>query len=310
MVDNRKQKKVLASEEIQVTVIIPVYNNASGLHKTLNGLKHQDSRSGMEIFVVDNGSNDNPEQVVKGFQPSMTICYLEEHSYLNSPYSSRNRGIEKASGKFIALLDSTCVPVNSWLREGLKAMTRADLVGGAIEFDVDENSSTSEIFDSLTNANMSRNIESRGTAVAGNLFVRKTLFDKLGMFPEGLRSGGDIRWTKHATENGYKLRYSHEAKVLIKPKDFKGLCRKQYRVGQGHPIIWMENHIFLENFIKKILLSWFPPNPLRLHRLARDKKLAGTSRFLKLYMLGWYLRMVNGLGSMVGLTRLKAFLAE
>lgn len=89
----------------EISVIIPVYNCESYLERAINSIVSQNIFDSMELILVDDGSTDG----------SGKICdkYSDEHENVivihqeNSGVSvSRNNGIEKAQGEWIAFLDS------------------------------------------------------------------------------------------------------------------------------------------------------------------------------------------------------------
>ncbi|HMF30539.1 MAG TPA: glycosyltransferase [Candidatus Lokiarchaeia archaeon] len=86
-----------------VSVIIPTYNRAQLITETLNSVLQQTYQN-LEIIVVDDGSNDNTEEIVKSINDSRIAYYWQENSGL--PASARNLGISHADGDFIAFLDS------------------------------------------------------------------------------------------------------------------------------------------------------------------------------------------------------------
>ena len=65
------------------------------------------------------------------------------------------------------------------------------MVGGNIIFTFSPHKTSSEIFDSITNVQIEHNIRERKITKGGNLFVKRAVIDKIGLFPI-LRSGGDV----------------------------------------------------------------------------------------------------------------------
>jgi len=55
-----------------ISVIIPVYNQAKKLAKTLDSLNKQTNKN-FEIIIVNDGSSDNPESVFTDFVKKNTI---------------------------------------------------------------------------------------------------------------------------------------------------------------------------------------------------------------------------------------------
>ena len=91
---------------MKYTIVIPAYNSEKFIFRPLNSLINQAYKN-LEIIVVNDGSKDNTEQVVKDFikdNPSLDIKYrCIENS---GPSTARNVGIELASGDYICFLDS------------------------------------------------------------------------------------------------------------------------------------------------------------------------------------------------------------
>lgn len=239
------------------SIIIPVYNDAEDLKLVLNAIKVQNFPvDKFEIFVVDNGSTDDSVDVAKSYS---SVNVLLEHRNLNSPYSCRNRGVEQAKGDIIVLLDASCKPVKNWLHSALQCFedTNTDILGGDVKFDFKEMITAGKVFDSITNIRMQDSIEKKGVAKTANLFIRKEVFKKIGMFPEGLRSGGDVRWTSKATRDGYNLEFCKDAVVYKTARSFMELLKKQWRVGSHQPLISKEKGEKLQ-LGKKILKIFLP----------------------------------------------------
>ncbi len=84
------------------SVIIPVYNRAHVLARALRSVLDQ-SFQDFEIVVVDDGSSDDPAQVIAHFADPR-IRYIRQRN--RGGGAARNAGIDAAEGRFIAPLDS------------------------------------------------------------------------------------------------------------------------------------------------------------------------------------------------------------
>ena len=91
----------------KISIIVPVYNTGSKLEKCLNSIIKQTKKIDIEILIINDGSTDNSEDIIKQ--------YMEEHKQDNIKYFSkenegiaktRNFGIEKATSRYIMFLDS------------------------------------------------------------------------------------------------------------------------------------------------------------------------------------------------------------
>lgn len=86
----------------KVSVIIPVYNGEKTIRETVESVLNQ-TLSDFELIIIDDGSTDSTLDVLSTIKDSR----LKVVSYSNAGVSaSRNRGIELASGEYIAFLDA------------------------------------------------------------------------------------------------------------------------------------------------------------------------------------------------------------
>lgn len=84
------------------SVIIPTFNRASLISKAIQSVIDQ-TYTNWELIIIDDGSNDNTNQVVEKFNDSR-IKYNYQHNQERSV--ARNNGIKFSSGRYICFLDS------------------------------------------------------------------------------------------------------------------------------------------------------------------------------------------------------------
>ena len=84
-----------------VTAVIPTYNRKDKIEEAIKSVLVQ-KRDDMEIIVVDDGSTDGTEKFLE--EKNFPIKYIKKEN--GGVSSARNRGINEASGKYIAFLDS------------------------------------------------------------------------------------------------------------------------------------------------------------------------------------------------------------
>lgn len=287
------------TKPLKASIIIPVYNDAVELEKVLSGLEKQSiDANQFEVIVVDNGSTDHTPEVVERFG---RFKYLLEDEYLNSPYSCRNRGIEISKGKVIVLLDGTCIPDSKWLEMGLLCLEEkhADIVSSNVKFDFRGNITAGKVYDS-NNLTTKKAVKSKGVAKTASLFIKKKVFDDLGPFPEGIRSGGDVRWTSKASDAGYKLEFCKKSIAWKKARTYLQSIKKQWRVGKGQPAIWRERNEYINPY-KKLVSSLIPNHPRKIERLASGKgvEVSKYVRF-KLYFVAYSIWIVMSVANIYG----------
>mgnify|MGYP001615803829 CR=1 FL=1 len=100
---------------MQVSVIIPTFNRAQTIRRSIESVLAQDGVS-FEILVVDDGSTDETRALVQNLaSENSCLRYLFQPN--RGPSAARNRGISSTWRKFIAFLDSD----DEWLPWKLKA---------------------------------------------------------------------------------------------------------------------------------------------------------------------------------------------
>lgn len=84
-----------------VSAIIATYNRADTVCKAVVSILEQ-TYSNLEVIVVDDGSTDDTQSVLKSFGERIR-CITQENS---GPAAARNRGIAVSRGKILSFLDS------------------------------------------------------------------------------------------------------------------------------------------------------------------------------------------------------------
>lgn len=109
-----------------VSVVIPSFNHAHFLPRALKSV-HRQTWKNWEIVVVDNHSSDDTDQVLKAWR-SERVRVLKVHNQ-GVIAVSRNKGIRKARGDWIAFLDSDDWWDEDKLHSSMKlALNGADVV--------------------------------------------------------------------------------------------------------------------------------------------------------------------------------------
>jgi glycosyltransferase involved in cell wall biosynthesis len=289
---------------MQASIIIPVKKDINSLRKVMTSLDNQSGRIVKEVIVVNNGAKGDLD-AFKTDYPNAT--YLDETEQSSSPYSARNRGIEICKGEVIIFLDATCTPTDDWLEKGLEfiASTGSDLVGGNVLFDYGSGYNAAKIYDSLVNIQMKSSILKRKVAKTANLFVKREVIEKIGMFPEGIRSGGDVRWTHKATSNGFKLAFSEDAKVFKETRSYIALLKKQWRISVAHPAVWKEDgrEKPLVQYFKAF--RWFP-TPKVTENLIKERGSEDMMRFhYRVWFFSLWMHLLGKIAHLVGYYKLK-----
>lgn len=102
-----------------ISVVIPLYNKASLIEKTIQSVLQQ-TYTDFELIIVNDGSTDNSVAVVESISDSR----MRLLSIVNSGVSvARNRGLKAAARPYIAFLDGDDWWAPTFLEEMVQAIT-------------------------------------------------------------------------------------------------------------------------------------------------------------------------------------------
>ena len=103
-----------------VSVIIPTYNRASFISRAVESVLNQSFKK-WELIIVDDGSTDNTQDILKIYENQTRIKLLKTKN--RGVSAARNLGVRQALGYWIAFLDSD----DQWLPEKLEKQMRESL---------------------------------------------------------------------------------------------------------------------------------------------------------------------------------------
>lgn len=166
-----------------------------------------------QIIVVDDGSTDDTRAVVKTIDPN--IIYIRQDN--QGPSAARNRGIETASGEWIAFLDADDQWLPNKIEKQLALLTEYPELH-LIAADMKEiDSKGRELVESVLAKhgllNKFKNLKGAPVPDAlaalvyknyiptGTVLVRRATLRKVGLFKPAIRFGEDLElWAKIANE--------------------------------------------------------------------------------------------------------------
>ena len=159
---------------MKISVIIPTYNEARVISKTLTELQSRQSKQSLlhEIIVVDGKSDDGTQDIVSTFDNMRCIT-----SQKSRPIQM-NTGANRASGDILYFLHADCLPPKDFDLYISKAIGQNHLAG-CFRMKFDHKHPWIRFISWLT--------KFKYRACRGgdqSLFVTKTLFNKVGGFDE------------------------------------------------------------------------------------------------------------------------------
>lgn len=191
---------------------MPVYNGSATIRGTVEHLFAQ-TLAPHEIIVVDDGSTDDTPEVLRRFGDRLRVVRQPN----GGPSSARNRGIREATGEFVAMTDSDCLPAPDWLGTLIEGFDSPRVAGvGGVVKGVDENL-LSVYVDAIHLLDPGKNAKGEVQyLVTANACFRREALLAAGLFDERFRKPGaeDTELGRRLYDLGYELKAAPAALVL------------------------------------------------------------------------------------------------
>lgn len=204
-----------------ISIVIPTYNRGKFISRAIDSIINQNYKN-LEIVIVDDGSTDDTENVIKKYQiGEKRIKYIKNTVNRGVNYS-RNCGIKASTGEWIAFLDSDDEYLPSSLLticNILKSNNHID-VAGFMNLVSNPNSKKyiqnglmlnnwNEYYPTYEDIVFKRNIK-------GDIhyIINKRVFNQKYYFMEDIRGLESLYYAKLA-KNNYKFKYFNINVVLV-----------------------------------------------------------------------------------------------
>ena len=193
---------------MKLSIITINYNNSVGLERTLNSVLTQ-TYGEFEHIIVDGASTDNSVNVIKEYVRKVesgewrvkSVVWTSEPD--NGIYNAMNKGIRKASGEYIQILNSgdmlATPDVTQRMMEALDKLVNGNwslvsqvpiLYGNMIKKDY----ATGKIIGKSGEVEYSLRNYYSSTMNHDCCYIRRDLFEKYGLYDEDLKIVSDWKW--------------------------------------------------------------------------------------------------------------------
>lgn len=240
-----------------ISVVIPLYNKESLISKTIKTVLNQTYQD-FEIVVVNDGSTDNSVAEVKKIDDSRVRLINQKNAGVSK---ARNHGIQEAKGDYIALLDGD----DEWKPDYLKTQyelsrkyPECDVFAVNYELhDVTSGKVTNTIINRLPFEDINGVLDnyfevascSHPPICSISIMARKGVFESIGGFPLGIKSGEDLlTWARLACR--YKIAYCKTALAIFNVEGYD-TKEKPKRIPAEVDVVGQE--------LKKLYKTYNPP---------------------------------------------------
>src|SRR6516165_12574502 len=118
---------------MQLSIVICTRNRASQLSQSLQSFTTVQYPAHWELVIVDNGSKDETQDVIKNYRESLFLkTVIEPRAGLGR---ARNRGWAISQGEIVAFTDDDCYPAHDFLDSVIRCFEknpRLGFIGGRI----------------------------------------------------------------------------------------------------------------------------------------------------------------------------------
>ncbi len=106
----------LKKDNVHFSIIVPTYNRAHLICKTIDTILSQ-TYTNFEVIIVDDGSTDNTEEVISEAYGEKVRYYKKENA---ERAAARNFGTQHANGEYVLWFDSDDIMYPEYLANALK----------------------------------------------------------------------------------------------------------------------------------------------------------------------------------------------
>lgn len=227
----------------RLSVIIPCYNSAKFIRKTINSVFGQTYKD-YEILVIDDGSTDETRNILGSYLPNIKILTHPNNSNLGVG-ASMNLGVRESKGDLIAFLDHDDLWYPSKLSEQVKIFDKYPDVGLVYTnvSVIDENDN--KLFEIYTNTFCELNKPEElllkcYIMTVSSAMVRRTLFEEIGLFRADIQSADHDMW----------LRMIERTRFFYLPKCLASHRKHPSQLTSGRKI-WEDEFVTLREACKR-----------------------------------------------------------
>lgn len=226
---NKKDRKA-------ISIIVPVYNGTNHIERAIYSVMSQTYQN-FELIIVNDGSTDNTEEIIRGFKDERIIYIKQENK--GASYA-RNRGIKEAQGKYIAFLDADDYWSPSHLSDHIKYLEKhSDYVMSFNRYiTVEKDKQKLHAWNNQLSGNIYPQLLFIENNIIGtpSVVIRKDILKQSGLFDENMSMCEDLDLWRRISRLG-------KVRAISKPSTYVVL-----REGQFNPQIYLEGRY---DYIKK-----------------------------------------------------------
>lgn len=266
---------------VDVSVIIPILNEAMHLDTLLSGLMNKKERIAIELFLIDGGSTDGTINLIKDWQFKYPFIHQIDNpkKYANFAFNVAYPG---SRGKYVAFIGAHAEYPPNYFESGKKYLdaNECDIVGGpliqkgrsvrgkAIAFAMSSRLG-------VGNTEFRTSQEKQFVDSVAFAMYKREIFDVVGLLDEELIRNQDDELHYRMNAAGYRILMVPEMKCVYYVREtLSGLFKQYFQYGLFKPLVLKKvrsgikmRHLIPAGFVIYLLLlplSWLFMDKLAL----------------------------------------------
>ena len=115
-----------APPSIDVTVLVPVYNEAKVIAETFKAMRDQDYDGAVELLFIDGRSEDDTKAILERIAGDDPLVRILDNPGRTIPLAL-NIGLREARGEYVVRMDAHSIYPRSYIRDGIERLARGDV---------------------------------------------------------------------------------------------------------------------------------------------------------------------------------------
>lgn len=199
---------------MKISIITATYNSADTLRDTLESVLSQDYDN-YEHIIVDGGSTDNTLDILEEYLPKYNGKLLYHSEPDEGIYDGMNKGISRASGDVIGILNSDDLYYDSNVLSTIsQAIKDVDAIYGNLVF-VDKSNINRIIRKWKGSEYVIKSFFKGWHPAHPTFYVKKSVYDKFGIYDTNLKVSADFELMLRFFERG-NITSNYVPKTLVK----------------------------------------------------------------------------------------------
>jgi alpha-1,3-rhamnosyltransferase len=254
-----------------VSVIVPLYNHAKYIEKTISSVLAQDYIN-IELLVIDDGSTDCSKKIVEELNDTFNFRFISREN--KGLANTLNEGVNSVNGKYVAIVASDDYWEGGKISKQVAFLENNEDIGVchtfALEVD-DEGNDAGKIYQSSFQGDIFEKLLICNEIVASSAMYRKELFKNDFLFDPSFQMEDYDMW--------FRLSRITKFGIVTSPCTY---LRKHNSNLSGNIKLMIQNEhaLFKKNLSRDELKASFKTQPARRFRI-----LSGTEKLLSLHYL-------------------------